>query len=216
MYCPPDNTFVPSNPEWGVYVAQPYAEPADYLDGVSYTLVDWSDTSLRAFKDAATDHCNPILTGTSANCRTSIFALQEDVIYVPDSTYEAETDIPNPSCSLRTGNRTIDFWNGCFSAYYAISNFPSVYLDTTVFDSNSTYSATIGSYSGSSLSSSQIYYNYMYFDARGETLAPLTGQIVRTRGQIGTKIPSNCYNPFCVFGVDTSAVINSAPLLPVF
>ena len=214
-YCPPDNNFVPDNPNWYVYITQPYAEYPDYLQGVTYTLVDWSAQGVRAFTDLASPHCRPVLTGTSANCRTLVGTLQEDVIYVPDSTYEAETEVPNLSCPFYTGNRTVDYWNGCFSAYYAISNFPSAYVDTTASDSGGKYSATIGTYAGAALNASSSYYNYVYFDARGETLALLTFQTTRTRGQVGSRIPASCYSPFCVFGVDTSGTIDSAPLLPL-
>lgn len=49
IYCPPDNNFVPDNPNWYVYITQPYAEYPDYLQGMTYTLVDWSTQGVKAF-----------------------------------------------------------------------------------------------------------------------------------------------------------------------
>lgn len=215
MNCPPDRNFVPDNPSWYVTISKPYSETPDYLSGVAFTLVDWSSEELRAFSDFDAAHCYPVpfIGGNAgANCRTQIGTLQEDVIFVPDSIYEAGTSIPNPSCSFRTGNRTVDFWTGCFSAYYGISTFPSAYVDTTFSDDFDDYSATVGTYRGVFLNASQLYVNYIYFDARRETLPALQGKVVKTNGQIGTRIPLTFASPFCVFAVDTSATINDAVL----
>ena len=211
MNCPPDGNFVPDNPTWIVNISRPYIQVPDFLEGVVVTFVDWSSEELRAFSDFDAAHCHPIpfVGGNAgANCRTQYGTLQEDVIFVPDSTYEAETVIPNPSCSFRTGSRVVDFWAGCFTDYYGFSTFPSPYIDTTFSDNFEEYSAAYGAYDGVFLNASQLYVNYIYFDARGETLQKLNGKVVKSNGKIGTRIPLTCDSPFCVFAVDTSATIN--------
>lgn len=213
-FCPPDNNFEPDNESWYGYFYQLQNDPT-YVRGYVHTGVQWSSTELRAFADVSAPHCQPILTGTSANCRTSLGALQEDVIYVPDSTYEAETAIDNPSCTFRTGINSIDVNNGCFVAYYALSQFPNPYLDTTLFDSSNVYNATIGTYTGAYLTAGPIYGNYIYFHAYNESAAALIGKRAEARGQIGTRIPAGCFSSLCVFGVDTSAVMNSSLIYPV-
>ncbi len=215
-YCPPDANYEPDYPYWYVYIeARTDDNGNEVILGKAQTVIDWDGNELDALTNSSLAHCSPLLTGTSANCRTSLGLLQEDVIYVPDGTFEQETSIPNPSCFGRTGNSTTDYYLGCFTPYYVLSNLPSAYLDTTVFDDDDLYSATVGTFDGEQLSASVDYSNLIYFHTEGETIAALTGKIVNTYGQIGTRIPSSCYDNLCVFGVDTSAVIDSAPLLPV-
>lgn len=211
---PPDRTYVPDHPYWFVDVAKPYPE-RNYIQGVAYTETVWGNNGIRAFTDTSLARCSPFVLGNSANCRNIITGfLQEDVIYVPDSTYEAETEIPNPSCRARTGIRLIDFYIGCFTAYYATGNWESGYIDTTFGDDFDLYSATVGLYQAGSLLSSSSYFNYIYFDAERETLESMAYKIVKIRGQVGSRIPSYCRSPLCVWGVDTSKVLESAPLLP--
>ncbi len=209
--CPPDANWLPGFPSYYTLFQQ-YEH--GYMRGLAHTSTRWSSTELQAYKGASLPRCNPNYTGTEAKCATSS-GPQHDVIYVPNSTFEAEMDIPNPNCGFRWNNPNIDRQNGCFVPYWAGSDYPSAYLDTTLFDSSDRYNATVGTANPAALSAGVTYNNYVYFETRGEYLGDLVtsslAEPVRLNGQIGTLINGLCSLgiPYCSFAVDITTVDTS-------
>lgn len=214
--CPPDQYWLPSAPAWYAYFEELQSSPA-YVRGIAHTQNRWTASQLIAYKVTQLPHCNPVVSGPDAPCRDGLFGSpQEDVIYVPKSTFEAEQSIPNPLCFFRTGIASVDRQQGCFAAYYAASSLPTAYLDTTLFDDSDSYSATIGSAAAPAIAAGATYLSYVYFDAFRQNLLTLLFQKVKVRGQVGTRVDALCVLGFanCVFGVDTTT-IDDDRILPV-
>ncbi|MCH9692470.1 MAG: hypothetical protein K0U59_10510, partial [Gammaproteobacteria bacterium] len=213
-FCPPDNTYEPELPSWyGIFV-QESPGPVYYVHGLAHTTVKWGTTkSLDAFKNTVLPSCSPrVSTDGAAKCRNGLWQFQSDVIYVPDSTYEAETIIPNPACLHRTGIPSVDGPNGCFVPYLAYGDFPGGYLDTTLLDSPGTYNAATGAAYAQSLVQGINYEEYIYFHANKQPLAELDYRTVYALGQIGSRI--GCSSTLCIFATDTTRRLAEEIIIP--
>lgn len=185
-------------------------------DGWSQTSLKWGNTALflagwqvgkrdtaawnsRASRPPTWPACNFVTVGFSMPCAPD----QNNVIYVPNGTYEDEVHIPNIGCTLplRTG-LPADRQYGCYVASGYDTNFPTPYLDTPVADSPTVFIAAMGSAEGKNINTSTTYSNKIYFWSNKPVSN--SGYTWRHKGQIGTRSPSNCYSTWCVYSTKTA------------
>jgi hypothetical protein len=188
----------------------------EWSTGSFYSRFNWStnSTNTAAYHNSTLPVCNPEidLNGFTANCDPK----QNNVIYVPDSTYEDEDEglVPNPSYTILTRTGTsLDRSFGCYVANCAWSNLPQAYLDTTILDGQ-TYVATVGSFSGSSIVPGQTYVHYQKFWAWKRNILNTSLDKLNHNGQIGTRF-CTVSPAFCAYSVDTTLIHKNLEYKPV-
>jgi hypothetical protein len=229
--CPPDINWLPSpkkisgsaNSSYSFIYNHtigssndPYNPLLKWSQGNFHSTIKWSGavangvvTNTAAFKADQLKHCNPDIdfSDLDAEC-----AVQLDNIYVPEATYEDEGAIDNPAClTPRSPDTNYNRVNGCWEPSYASSSLPYAYLDTTLSDGPSEYSATIGTYRPDLLSEGTTYTNYTEFWAYEHN--NMLGKKYIHRGQIGSRF--GIYSPFSVFSVDTSRLTDELFYIPI-
>lgn len=78
---------------------------------------------------------------------------------------------------------------------------PNAYYDTPFMDDIDNF--TVGTYTGSSLSTYTQYYTYMSLKA-----GSASSSVVRIKGQLGQRIPSGCYSTWCVWAQATTGTMS--------
>ena len=210
--CPPDTHWLPHLGSW--YTRIQLGEN-NTLYGWQYTPMQWNSTEIQAFTASSLPECSPYVIGADAQCGFPGFK-QSNVTYVPDSSFEIEAEILNPSCFNRGSNAQTNFENACFEYFWAFSNYPTPYIDTPIFDEPFIWNSTIGTVNAGSLVPFKDYYVYYHFAAQNEFISLLTFTPVKIRGQIGSKFDPCVFGyPLCVFGIDTTK-LGEALLLPVY
>ncbi|MDP5210907.1 hypothetical protein [Microbulbifer sp. 2205BS26-8] len=219
--CPGDRYWLPYKDDtlWGVLI-HVYGEPTPWMEGEFASIFEWSTIwdsqaqmkqNTMAFKAVNTEHCNPEIIGASAPCGGS--TPQQDVTYVPESTYEHEGRIQNLTCRVPRTGLDSDREHNCLTPSRYISTLPyTYYLDTVVGDPSDTLSATIGTLSPEHVNEGIQYRTNVYFWSFGNEDFTLKEVVVA--GQIGTEYPFPAPAPFRVFPVDTTK-IDDGVLLPV-
>ncbi len=221
--CPPDKYWLPSPTlmpgasnsvrSYIINYTYNYADDSESISsrskswstGSFYSKFKWSTNPMNtaAYNNSSLPACDPDIDPLefTATCDGD----QNDVIYVPESTYEDEGLIPNPACTIlrRTGT-TYDRSFGCYVADYAWSNLPSAYLDTT-FSDGKKFVATIGSFNAAVITPGKTYVHYQRFWAWKSNNLDLDVDRLDHGGQIGTRFCS--FSPaFCAYAVDTSFI----------
>lgn len=228
--CPPDKYWVPSpklisgasNSVLSYIINYSYQydgaseslglQSRDWSSGSFYSRFKWSTNPVNtaAYKDNSLAACVPSIDPFTT-CQN-----QNNVIYIPASTYEDEGQVPNPACS--SFSRTGTAWDrsfGCYVADYAWTNLPSGYLDTTLFDGQK-YVATVGTFNASTVIPGRTYVHYQRFWAWGKNTLDKAKEEhwLNHSGQIGTRYCS--YSPaLCTFSVDSTIVHRNLVYRPI-
>jgi hypothetical protein len=230
--CPPDASWLPSPSKISGASNSSYSYIYNYTsggnsDGYDDPVLRWSRgsfhstlrwslatdnskfTNTAAFKRSGLKHCDPDIDFGRLDAQCSE---QNDNIFVPAATYEDEGEIDNPAClTARSPDTNYNRVNGCWEPSYASSSLPYAYLDTTLSDGPSQYSASIGTYRPDYLIEGRAYSNYTEFWGYEHNNMLLRKYV--HKGQVGTQY--GLYSPFAVFSVDTSRLTGNVFYFPI-
>lgn len=111
------------------------------------------------------------------------FTFRDTSVFAQQNTYEHETQVYDRNFAD-------------YDRYYS-TNMPHAYYDTPFADSIDNF--TIGTFSARSLSAGVKYYTYMALRSGSARTA-----LVRIKGQLGSRRPSDCWSTWCVWPQVTS------------
>ena len=178
--------------------------------------------STLAFKASGLTPCSvdPDRIFGTARCSSS----DQNAIYVPSPGIEDELLIGNPACS--GGNRngdSSDWARGCFYPYYAESNLPGAYLDTTYGDhpAPDPWNLAVGSSRPAEIAEGATYINYaeFYSDGYNNMIGQFAWHNVSVDSWVTVSAPC-AYGyahgqpeAFCLFPVDSVRISERLPFV---